>query len=85
MSAKTTSPRPIPGILLHPHIDQKFWHEIDLMQFTAQIEPDMGLLYQKMASLSLLDKDKRVLTFELHRVGLRMPMLWFMFQKKENV
>ena len=69
LEAKTTSPRPIPGILIHPHIDQKFWHEIDLMQFTAQIEPDMGLLYQKMASLSLLDKDKKVLTFELHRVG----------------
>ncbi|MFY7993551.1 MAG: hypothetical protein ACOVP4_09690 [Bacteriovoracaceae bacterium] len=66
---KQTNPRPIPGILLHPHLDQKFWHEMDLLQFTEQIKPDLALLYQKMASLSLVQDEKKVLTFELHRVG----------------
>ncbi len=80
---KETNPRPIPGILLHPHLDQKFWHEMELLQFTEQIKPDKSLLYQKMAALSFLLNDKSVLTVELHRVGpLNADAVVFIPEKK---
>ncbi len=66
---KVTTPKPIAGILQHPHIDQKFWHEMDRIQFTEQITPDLGLLYQKMAAINLYQDEKKVLSFELHRIG----------------
>lgn len=66
---KETNPKPIPGVLLHPHLDQKFWHEMELLQFTEQIKPDKNLLYQRMASLGFILDDKKVLNIELHRIG----------------
>ena len=66
---KVTIPKPIAGVLQHPHLDQKFWHEMELLQFTHQLPYNPGLLYQKMAQVSFLQKDKKVLSFELHRLG----------------
>lgn len=66
---KITHPAPINGVLTHPQLEQKFYYELELLQFTQQLPYNPGLLYQKMSELIFMDKNKKMLTFELHRTG----------------